>query len=192
MVPEAGDPDDRAMALRTASQSDGKLALLAEVPPFHSWRHRELIDLGRQVELLEVPAGTVLQRQGEPVGQWLVVVDGSVLRLRDRTPVALLPAGSTWGEALLSRDPGQGHASSPETLVCLETTTALVADPRRWRSLLSEHPVLGSGWTVPSYDEVEDVTGDGDSEVKGRPQRVRILRPPTPCTSADRTGPVPG
>jgi hypothetical protein len=121
MVAEAGDPDDRAMALRTAAQSDGKLALLAELPLFHSWRRHEITDLGRQVELLAVPAGTVLQRQGEPVGQWLVVVDGSVLRMRDGAPVALLPAGSSWGEVLLSREPG------------------------------------GSGWTVSSYDGVEDV-----------------------------------
>jgi hypothetical protein len=39
----------------------------------------------------------------------------------------------------------------------LETTTVLVADPRRWRALLVQHQVLGAGWTVPSYEGIEDV-----------------------------------
>lgn len=157
MVPRIAAPHHRPMALRTAAQSDRKLALLAGLPFFRSWRRQEITDLGRQVELVEVQTGTVLQRQGEPVGQWLVVVDGTVLRLHDGAPVAVLPAGSSWGEALLSGHGGHGRPISPETLVSLETTTALVADPRRWRALLDRHPGLGTPWSVPSYEEIEDV-----------------------------------
>jgi CRP-like cAMP-binding protein len=145
------------MALRTASQTDTKLALLSSLPLFRSLRRHEITDLGRHLELAELSAGTVLQQQGEAVGQWLVVVDGTVLRLRDGKPIALLPAGSTWGEALLVTSAGRGRPPSPETLVTLEPTTAVVADPRRWRSFLATHPGLGSGWTVPTYDDISDV-----------------------------------
>lgn len=145
------------MALRTASQTDTKLALLSSLPLFRSLRRQEIADLGRHLELAELPAGTVLQHQGQAVGQWLVVVDGTVLRLRDGKPAALLPAGSTWGEALLVTSAGQGRPASPETLVTLEPTTAVVADPRRWRSLVATHPALGSGWTVPAYDDMSDL-----------------------------------
>jgi hypothetical protein len=72
---------------------------------------------------VELPAGVVLQRQGEVVGQWLVVVDGTVLRLREGRPAAVLPAGSTWGESLLATGRGRGRPASPETLVTLEPTT---------------------------------------------------------------------
>lgn len=156
MAAPAGAPDDHGMALRTASQTDTKLALLSSLPLFRAWPSQEIIELGRHVELVELPAGVVLQRQGEVVGQWLVVVDGTVLRLREGRPAAVLPAGSTWGESLLATGRGRGRPASPETLVTLEPTTVVVADPRRWRSLLTGRPALGAG-AVPPDDDWEDV-----------------------------------
>lgn len=159
MVPRPGLLEDRHMALRTAPQNDTKLALLSGLPLFSALRRRDITELGRHLELADVPAGAVLQRQGEPVGQWLLVVAGTLLRLRNGRPAALLPAGSSWGEALLAFGPASGRPGAPEQLVALEPTTVVLTDARRWRSLVAAYPVLGNDWTVDSYEDMEDVLG---------------------------------
>ncbi len=157
MVPGSSDLDDRGMVPTANHKSDAKLALLASLAMFRKWSKDELVALGRQVELCEVPVGTVLQRQGEPVSQWLHVVEGAVLRLRHQVPVALLPAGSSWGGPLVAPG-GPGRPPSPETLVALEPATVLVADSRRWRVLVADHPSLSSPADAPTHDYKDDLT----------------------------------
>jgi CRP-like cAMP-binding protein len=97
-----------------------RLRLLGAVPIFQDCSDDELkaIDaLGTQVD---VPAGRVLLREGEPGQEFLLIVNGRAAVTRDDEPVAMVGPGSFVGEmALLCNTPRNATvtAASPMRIV---------------------------------------------------------------------------
>ena len=74
------------------------MSLFAPLPP------PTLEALARALHRIEVPAGTVVIRQGDPGDLFYAIADGEVEVVRDGTRVALLGRGDGFGELALLLD----------------------------------------------------------------------------------------
>jgi voltage-gated potassium channel len=87
-------------------RADTRVELLRGLPLFELCSKRDLRRIAALAVEREVEAGTELIREGEPAGEFYVVVEGEVDVRRRGRRVARLSAGSFVGEiALLSRSP---------------------------------------------------------------------------------------
>lgn len=85
---------------------DGRLELLERVPLFAGVDRPGLAEIGRFVEEIEVPAGTVLTHEGRHEGYFFVVVSGTVRIDRGGRTINTIGAGDFLGEiALLDGGP---------------------------------------------------------------------------------------
>ena len=89
-----------------------EVSLLRRVPAFAALPPPEIEGLARTLQLVHVPAGQVILRQGEMLRQGeagnclYVIADGIVSVSRDRAPLAVLGRGAIFGEiALLTGSP---------------------------------------------------------------------------------------
>ena len=83
---------------------DLKISLLRELPTLRGCTDKELIALARLVDMVEVEAGRVLTREGQPGRQAFVVVEGWADVTIRGEPVAAVGPGQFVGEmALLER-----------------------------------------------------------------------------------------
>lgn len=83
---------------------DMKVAALKRSPLFEGLSRRQLLQLARLTDDLEVPAGTVLCREGTRGREFFVIVEGEAQVSKGGAPVARLGAGDFFGEiALLER-----------------------------------------------------------------------------------------
>jgi CRP-like cAMP-binding protein len=120
-----------------ATHTDQKLELLKQTPLLAELGRRELEEVGRLVDEIDVAAGKVLMRQGETGREFFVLVDGSVGIDRDGTRVRALGPGDFFGEiALLSEGPRTATATA-ET-----PTKLLVLGHREFHSLMSQYPSI--------------------------------------------------
>jgi len=112
-----------------ATHTDQKLELLKQTPLLAELGRRELEEVGRLVDEIDVAAGKVLMRQGETGREFFVLVDGSVGIDRDGTRVRALGPGDFFGEiALLSEGPrtATATAENPRTnrTICFRSIVA--------------------------------------------------------------------
>ncbi len=99
-------------------RADTRVELLRGLPLFEFCSKRDLRRIAALAVEREIEAGTELIREGEPAGEFYVVVEGEIDVRRRGRRVAKLSAGSFVGEiALLSRSP--------------RTATVLAATPLR-------------------------------------------------------------
>jgi CRP-like cAMP-binding protein len=120
-----------------ATHTDQKLELLKQTPLLAELGRRELEEVGRLVDEIDVAAGKVLMRQGETGREFFVLVDGSVGIDRDGTRVRALGPGDFFGEiALLSEGPRTATATA-ET-----PTKLLVLGHREFHSLMTQYPSI--------------------------------------------------
>ena len=120
-----------------ATHTDEKLELLKRVPLLSGLGRREIEEVGRLAEEIDVPTGKVLMREGEPGREFFVLVDGSVGIERGGRSVGSINPGEFLGEiALLSEGPRTATA----------TTTAasklLVLGHREFHSLMDQFPAI--------------------------------------------------
>lgn len=116
---------------------DPKVELIESVPMFCRLGHRELAQVARLVDEVEVPAGKVLMRQGESGDQMFIVVSGTFRVERDGRTISERGPGSALGEiALLSKGPRTA------TVTALEPSTLLVAGQREFHALMDDHPTV--------------------------------------------------
>jgi CRP-like cAMP-binding protein len=97
-------------------RADTRVELLRGLPLFEFCSKRDLRRIAALAVEREVEAGTELIREGEPAGEFYVVVEGEVDVRRRGRRVAKLSAGSYVGEiALLSLPPHRdsGIAATP-------------------------------------------------------------------------------
>lgn len=116
---------------------DEKLELLKRVPLLSGLGRREIEEVGRLAEEIDVPAGKVLMREGDTGREFYVLVDGSVELERAGAPLRSMVAGEFFGEiALLSEGPRTATATTalPSKL--------LVLGHREFHSLMDQFPAI--------------------------------------------------
>jgi CRP-like cAMP-binding protein len=120
-----------------ATHTDQKLELLKRTPLLSDLGRRELEEVERLVDEVDVPAGRVLMREGDAGREFFVVVNGRVSIDRGGTRVRTMEAGDFFGEiALLAEGPRTATATSdgPATL--------LVLGHREFHSLMDRYPAI--------------------------------------------------
>lgn len=110
---------------------DEKLDLLAEVPLFDHLSRRELHAVARLLDVVEVPAGRELVREGTVGREFFVIIEGTAAVERDGRPVATVTAGDVVGEMSLL-DGGPRSA----TVVASSDLRLLVGERRTFAPLL--------------------------------------------------------
>ena len=83
---------------------DTKVESLRRAPLFEGLSKDELQHLAKRTEDLEVEAGRVLCREGEPAQEFFVIIDGEVEVMRDGRSIRRLGRGEFFGEIALLED----------------------------------------------------------------------------------------
>jgi CRP-like cAMP-binding protein len=109
--------------MRLFSQ-DTKVQALKGVPLFEGLSHRELVQLERVCEDLEVEPGKVLCREGEVGREFFVLVDGKVQVTRKGRRVSTLTGGDFLGEIGLLTELPRTATVTAETPVRLFVLTS--------------------------------------------------------------------
>lgn len=114
---------------------DGKLERLKRVPLFARMGRRDLERLGQLADEVEVGLDRVLAHQGDVGHEFFFVLDGHLMVLDGRTPIASLGPGDFFGEiALLDGRPRTA------TVRAEGITRLLVINHREFHSLMDEFP----------------------------------------------------
>jgi CRP/FNR family cyclic AMP-dependent transcriptional regulator len=118
-------------------QKTAKADLIGGVGLFAGLNRREITRLATMVEELQVEAGRVLCREGNPGSEFFVIAEGRAeATLRDEH-LAYLGAGAFFGElSLLDRGPRSA------TITAVTPMHLLVLDARSFLGLLAEHPAV--------------------------------------------------
>ena len=117
------------------SSRDQKLDLLAGVPLFVQLGKRELQRVGQLADVLDLPAGRTLMRQGERGAEAMVIIEGRANVERDGRLLYEAGPGDVIGEmALLSERPRIA------TVTLLTDTRLLVLARREFDALMTEMP----------------------------------------------------
>ena len=116
---------------------DEKIERLERVPLLSECTGRQLREVARITDVMEVPAGTVLTRAGDPGEEFFFIVDGSArVEIPGGKEVRLAP-GEFFGEMSLL-DGGPLSA----TIVAETPVRLLVIKHRNFATLLREVPAL--------------------------------------------------
>ena len=114
---------------------DTKVKALKGAPLFDGLSRKELTQLARVSEDLEVEPGTVLCKEGEIGQEFFVIVDGKVKVTRKGRRVALRGGGEFVGEIALLEDVPRTATVTAETPLRLFVLTR-----KDFRHLLDENP----------------------------------------------------
>lgn len=106
---------------------DGKIEALRRLPSLAGLSRTELVRLAALAELVEVPAGTALTRQGEPAREAYLVVSGRLrVTLGEMSVTSLEPGDFAGDVALLDRQPrATGITAGTDAQVAVLTRGAL-------------------------------------------------------------------
>jgi CRP/FNR family cyclic AMP-dependent transcriptional regulator len=119
---------------------DPKVDLIASVSLFKGLDRRELEQVARLMDEVDLPAGKTLMTQGETGDEMFVIVSGRVSVERDGRKINERGPGSAIGElALLSKGPRTA------TITTLEPTRVLLAGHREFHALMDDHPKIRLG-----------------------------------------------
>jgi CRP-like cAMP-binding protein len=120
-----------------ATHTDEKLELLKRAPLLEGLGRREIEEVGRLAEEVDVPAGQVLMREGEAGREFFVIVDGAVAIVREGVRVRTMTGGDFFGEiALLAEGPRTATATAEEA------SKLLVLGHREFHSLMDRFPAI--------------------------------------------------
>ncbi len=121
------------------SRDDAKLQSLALVPLFTGLGTRELRRVGQLTDIIDLPAGRVLMRQGEWGREMMVLLEGRLKVERDGQVVDEVGPGGVVGEmALLAEGPRNA------TVTLLTEARLLVVGNREFHALMDEIPSVRS------------------------------------------------
>jgi CRP/FNR family transcriptional regulator, cyclic AMP receptor protein len=116
---------------------DTKADALARCPFFAGLSRRDLLELAKVSEDMEVEAGKVLTREGQSGSEFFVIVDGEVSVTKNGQEIRTLGPGDFFGEIALLED-------TPRTATVVAKTPLrfFVLTRRSFRSLLAHQPAL--------------------------------------------------
>jgi CRP-like cAMP-binding protein len=102
---------------------DAKVAALKQSPLFSSLSRKQLDNIARLSDDLEVPAGTVLCREGSRGREFFVIIDGTAKVTRANRQIATVGSGDFFGEiALLARADRTATVTATTPLRCFVVT----------------------------------------------------------------------
>jgi CRP/FNR family cyclic AMP-dependent transcriptional regulator len=114
---------------------DEKLELIRHVPLFERCGRRDLEQIGQLADEVDVPAGTVLIREGATGHEFFVVIEGALRIEQNGKLISRLGPGNFVGEIALV-DGGPRTA----TVIADEPSRLLVLAHREFHSLLEQNP----------------------------------------------------
>jgi CRP-like cAMP-binding protein len=116
---------------------DTKADALARCPFFAGLSRRDLLELAKASEDMEVEEGKVLTREGQSGSEFFVIVDGEVSVTKNGQEIRTLGPGDFFGEIALLED-------TPRTATVVAKTPLrfFVLTRRSFRSLLAHQPEL--------------------------------------------------
>lgn len=116
---------------------DTKADALGRCPFFSGLSRKELVDLAKMTEDLDVEEGKVLAREGETGREFFVILEGEVSVTKDGSELRRLSDGDFFGEISLVED-------RPRTATVTATTPLrfFVLTRQSFRSLLEHQPEL--------------------------------------------------
>jgi CRP/FNR family transcriptional regulator, cyclic AMP receptor protein len=114
---------------------DKKVESLKRAPLFADLSRKELVQLARLSDDVEVPAGRVLCKEGAPGREFFVLVEGEVDVVKNGRRVAALGAGDFVGEiSLLEQTPRTATVTAKTPL------RFFVLTPKEFQQVLDENP----------------------------------------------------
>ena len=119
------------------SPRDQKTELLKRVPLFARCSAKELKQVAKIADEIDLPAGQVLTREGDSGREFLVLIEGSADVRRGGRKVNTMDAGDFFGEiALVSGRPRTA------TVTATSPVRALVITDRAFRQLMRDVPSI--------------------------------------------------
>jgi len=116
---------------------DHKIDLLKHVPLFSGCSKKELAQVARLADEIDLPAGKTLIKEGSPGREFFVLVDGTAEIQRKGTKIDSAGPGDFFGEmALLSDQPRNA------TVVTTSPVDALVVTARNFGALIESNPLI--------------------------------------------------
>ena len=116
---------------------DTKVAALKKSPLFEGLSRKQLADLARLSDDLDMPAGTVLCKEGSRGQEFFVIVDGEAEVSREGDRLATLGPGDFFGEiALLER------VNRTATVTAISTLHFFVISDRAFQAVLDLDPTI--------------------------------------------------
>src|SRR6185312_554821 len=114
---------------------DGKIELLKKVPLFSQCTRKQLAAIAGLADLVDLPEGTLLIREGAVGRECMVIVEGAVEVRRDGRRINSLGPGDFIGEmALISGAPRNA------TVTTTQPSSLLVVTERQFWELLERTP----------------------------------------------------
>jgi CRP/FNR family transcriptional regulator, cyclic AMP receptor protein len=121
----------------TGFRKDAKIVALKESPLFEGLSRKQLAHLAQLSEDLDMPAGTVLCKEGSPGREFFVIVDGEAEVTIGGQHVRTVGPGEFFGEiALLAR------ANRTATVTAVTPLSFFVISDRAFNSLLNTDPTI--------------------------------------------------
>jgi CRP-like cAMP-binding protein len=114
-----------------------KVELIRSVPLFQHCSKKEIADVARLADEIDLPEGKVLTREGQPGHEFFVLVDGSATVVRNGRKVATMGPGSFFGEIALIR-----RVPRTATVTATAPVRALVIEARAFRGLIERTPSI--------------------------------------------------
>lgn len=162
-------PAEAVAASRPVGRKEVATAL-AKVPLFQRCTKGDLRIVARHADVLSMPAGSALVRQGEPGDAFFVVLDGRAEVQRDGHHRQHLHPGDHFGELALL-DPAPRAA----TVVTLSDVVIAAIGARMFRVLLAELPLFSARLLAAMAARLRDADPELDDDQ--RPAKPRSDRP---------------
>jgi len=114
---------------------DTKVEALGRCSLFEGLSKKELGDLARVTEDLEVALGKVLCKEGGPASEFFVIVEGEVEVTKSGKPIATLGSGEFFGEIALIE-----HTTRTATVIATTPLRFFVLTSRGFWGLIEHSP----------------------------------------------------
>jgi len=134
---------------------DKKVEALKRAPLFAGLSRKELVQLARVSEDLEVPPGKVLCKQGEVGQEFFVIVEGQVEVTSNRKRLATRAAGDFFGEIALLEE-----TRRTATVTAKTPLRFFVLTRKDFRHLVNENPSVERKVLRALARRVVELSGD--------------------------------
>jgi CRP-like cAMP-binding protein len=165
---------------------DGKVEQMRRVPMLRACSESELITLAGAAEMINVPAGSVLQTEGAEVKWFYLILTGDVAATRNGRLLGRSGAGTTVGEVELL-------CGSPATrsVMTAASVRAMVLSRRQFSSALDNCPTFRDAIVRSLARGLADALAEpaGDRELVRGPWRPRPAPAPAPVPAVSMDHP---